>query len=145
MDLLDLRRTVITIALSVFLLIVGCGSKEVKKETPEGRIASEAIAVSEGLREAYVNRNRAKIEQYTTPQVARSILQSLSSIDSAELSFTPAWIEIEEGKVTLNVSWKGKWTKGGMVDEDRGMAIFELKGQPLRVDKILRANPFEVR
>ncbi len=125
--------------------VLSCGKKEVKKETPEGRLASEAASLIEKLRAAYVKKERARIEDYATLQMARVILQSMGNFDSVELTFTPVWMEIEGEKITVNVSWRGSWQVSGRVNEDRGMAIFELKGQPLKVDKVLRANPFDVR
>ncbi len=125
--------------------LLSCGKKELKKETPEGRLASEAASLIERLREAYVKKERSRIEDYVTPQMARSILHSMGNFDSVDLTFTPVWMEIEGEKITVNVSWRGSWQASGRVTEDRGMAIFELKGQPLKVDKVLRANPFDVR
>lgn len=143
-EVTQMKRIVVLAVCCVVLSLLSCGKKEVKKETLEGRIASEAIAVIDKLKGAYIKRNRSEIEQTTTPQSARAILQSLAKFDSVELSFNPVWMEIEQDKVTVNVSWKAKWTVSGNTVEDRGMAIFELRGQPMKVDRILRANPFNV-
>lgn len=131
--------------LMVCVLIVACGKKEVKKETEEGRIASEIIAISEQLRVAYIKRDFDKIQQCTTPAIYRQITRYIDEYKVVDLEFKPVWVEIENKTTTLNISWKGKWIKAGKDIEDRGMAIFEFSGQPLKVSKISRANPFEYK
>ncbi|MCX8069246.1 MAG: hypothetical protein N2738_01945 [Thermodesulfovibrionales bacterium] len=128
--------------LLVVTLILSCGKKEVKKETLEGRTAKEAVSLVESLRMAYVKKDRQELERLTTAQGLKTVLHHIGSFDSIDLTFTPVWIEIETNKTTVNVSWKAKWIVSDKSFEDRGMAIFELKGQPFKVDKILRANPF---
>ncbi|MFQ3573515.1 MAG: hypothetical protein SNJ53_02660 [Thermodesulfovibrionales bacterium] len=129
----------------VCLMISACGKKEVKKETEEGRIASEIIVVSEQLRQAYIARDLQTIQRHTTSTVYRQITQYINEYKVIDIEFKPVWVEIDTKGVTLNISWKGKWEKSGKNIEDRGMAIFEFTGQPPRVAKILRANPFEYR
>lgn len=130
--------------LLVTLLIFSCSKKEVKKESLEGRTAKEAISVVDSLRTAYVKKDRIEIEKLTTAQGLKTVLQNIGNFDSIDLTFTPVWIEIETNKITVNVSWKAKWIVSNKFYEDRGMAIFELKGQPLKVDKVMRANPFSM-
>jgi len=126
----------------IILLVFSCSKKEVKKESLEGITAREALTVIESLRTAFVKKDRKELERLTTSQGLKSIIQHLSGFDSIDLVFTPVWIEIETDKTSVNVSWKGKWIVSDKFMEDRGMAIIELKGQPLKVDKIKRANPF---
>jgi hypothetical protein len=42
----------------------------------------------------------------------------------------------------LNITWKSKWTVQGKQLEDRGMAVFVMEGRPLKLSRIMRANPF---
>lgn len=126
-----------------FILTTSCGKGEVKKVSEDSKIATEAFALAEKVREAYAKRDLSSIERNSTREGFRTISSALKSFDSVDLTFTPAWVEIEDNVVYLNISWKGMWQKSGKTFEERGMAIFVLKGRPLKVDNILRANPFK--
>jgi hypothetical protein len=124
------------------VLIVSCGKKEVKPVSRDSKTATEAFAVINKIKDAYLKNDLAAIQSNTTPDGFRTIKSSIHAFDSAELSFTPVFVEIEADKVTVNVSWKGSWTKGSSTYNERGMAVFVLKGAPLKVDGIIRATPF---
>lgn len=126
------------------LLVVSCGKTAVKKVSEDSRTATGSFAVLDSIKEAYCKRDVADIERYTTIDGFRAINSVIKSFDSAELSFTPVLVEIgDEGTVDVNVTWKGTWKKDGKTTEERGMAVFVLKGMPLKVDAVLRANPFK--
>ncbi|MFO0752340.1 MAG: hypothetical protein U0411_03320 [Thermodesulfovibrionales bacterium] len=132
-------------ALLMLALVVSCssGKKEVRRESADSKIAKEAFALSETLREAYVKRDTSVLEKNTTREGFRALTGVMRPFDTARLSFNPVWVEIEDGTVQMNVQWNGHWLKGDHVTEERGMAIFVLQGKPLKLDKILRANPFK--
>ena len=132
------------LALCIILLVfvTACGKKEVKKVTPDSAITSEAFAVVEHLREAYVKNDRAAIEKYTTRAGYLSMANARKSFDSAELAFTPALVEIYGDTVHIYISWNGTWRKSGKSIEDRGLADFILREKPLKLDEVLRTNPF---
>ena len=132
------------LALCVILVVfvAACGKKEVKKVTPDSALTTEAFAVAEKLREAYVKNDRATIEKYTTRAGYLSMANARKSFDSAELTFTPALVEIYGDTVHIYVSWNGTWKKGGKSIEDRGLADFILREKPLKLDEVLRTNPF---
>ncbi|HXW68369.1 MAG TPA: hypothetical protein VEJ88_02075 [Dissulfurispiraceae bacterium] len=125
------------------VLAVSCGEKAVKKVSEDSKTATETFAVVEAIREAYINKDVSVIEKNTTKDGFREISSEMKNFDSAALNFNPVLVEIEEGTVNFNVSWVGTWTKGGKTTEQRGMAVFVLKGTPLKVDAVLRANPFK--
>lgn len=129
--------------LAVLLLLSACGKKEVKKVSDDSKTATEAFAVADAIRNAYLGKDVLAIEKNTTKDGFRAISGVLKPFDSAELIFAPVWVEIEEGVVNLNVSWNGTWRKSGKVREERGMAVFVMKGAPLKIDNVLRANPFK--
>lgn len=134
--------------LSIFVLIliflVSCGGKkEVKKETEESKIAKEAFAVIEVIKNAYMKKDIDTIAKNSTKEGIALITADLRKFDSVELSFKPVFTEIQSDKVLLNVSWQGKWQKGAVSIDDKGMAIFVLKDKPLKVDRIIRSNPFD--
>jgi hypothetical protein len=128
--------------LILIFLLISCG-KEVKKVSQESAIAQEAFRLAETLRYAYVKNDRAVLEKNSTKEGYRELIGGIKSFDSVELTFIPRWVEIEDGAVYLNVSWKGTWTVTGKRTEDRGMAIFVLEGRPLKLARVLRANPFK--
>ncbi len=131
-------------ALFLFLMIFvfhACSS-ETKKVTPESTTAKEAFALAEELKEAYLKRDLADIENISTKEGYREILGAMKSFDEAELSFEPKWVEIDESAVSLKIAWQGKWVVAGKTTEERGTAIFVLEGSPLKLRRILRANPF---
>jgi hypothetical protein len=49
---------------------------------------------------------------------------------------------MEKDGYKLYVSWNGKWSYLGNETEQRGLAIFLIKGNPPKVERILRGNPF---
>lgn len=132
------------IAFSLILLVfvVACGKKEVKKVSADSALTTEAFAVAEKVREAYIKNDRAIIERYTTREGYLSIANARKNFDSAELTFTPALVEIYGDTVHVYISWNGTWKRGKETFEDRGLADFIMKEKPLKLDDILRANPF---
>lgn len=139
-----LRSSIILIfAFCILIFVASCGKKEVKKASEDSKIATEAFALVEAIRDAYIKKDLKALEKNTTKEGFRTISSSIKTFDSVELTFTPVWVEIEDNVVHLNESWKGRWKKSGRITEERGMAVFVLKGNPLKVDNILRANPFK--
>lgn len=131
------------ISIIVFFLLASCGGKkEVKRETEESKTAKEAFAVVELIKDAYMKKDISAIEKHTTKDGFMIITRDIRKFDSVVFTFKPVWVEIESDKVILNIPWQSQWQKGSNNIDERGMAIFILKDKPLRVDKILRTNPF---
>jgi hypothetical protein len=129
----------------LFLLVAMFSSceQEIKKPTEDTLLSKEAISMAEGLRDAYVRKAFTEMRKYCTGKGYESIRAGILDFDSVELDFTPKWVEIEEdGSVFLNVSWEGKWALGDFEKDSKGMAVFRLKGRPLRVEEIVRGSPF---
>lgn len=124
------------------LLLAACGSKEVKPVSPESKLAQEAFQLAETLREAYISKDKAAFAENATADGYAELTGTLRYFDKADLTFTPTWVEIRDAKVSLTVSWKGTWTIGGKTVDQRGLAIFTLEGQPLKLARIQRENPF---
>jgi hypothetical protein len=133
---------------AVFLLILvvifpACSKKEVKPPSQDSKTALEAFELAEGMRKAYVERTFRDLMQYCTEEAYDGIIRDIKKFRSVDLAFTPRWVEMEGETVLLNVSWKGRWAmEEGGVREAQGMAVFELKGKPLKLTRILRDNPF---
>ncbi len=138
-----MKRFLGIFVLILFLLASCGGKKEVKKETEESKIAKEAFGVVEVVKNAYIKKDTNTIEKNATKDGLAAITNDIRKFDSVDFTFKPVWVEIESNRVMLNVSWHGKWQKGANTIDERGMAIFILKDKPLRVDKILRTNPFD--
>jgi hypothetical protein len=135
-----LKRAVFLLVLA--LVFAACSKKEVKPTSPDSKTALEAFALAEGMRSAYVDRTFRDLMQYCTPEAYDGIVRDIKKFRSVDLSFTPRWVEIEGDTVLLNVSWQGRWALEGEAKEAQGMAVFELKGKPLKLTRILRDNPF---
>ncbi len=137
------RLLFVAVVVIMSVLAVSCGTKTVKKVSEDSKTATETFAVVDSIRKAYLKKDVFEIEKNTTKDGFRDIRSVMKTFDSAELDFNPVLVEIEEGTVNFNVSWNGTWRKGEKTTQERGMAIFVLKGMPLKVDAVLRANPFK--
>ena len=132
------------LCLLVLVLLPACGGKkEVKPVSPESKLAEEAFSVVERLRAAYVRKDFPAIQEISTTDGYRHVIDSIKHFDSVDLTFTPKWVEIDKSVVQINVAWKGMWTIGGEMVPERGMAVFLLEGKPLKLSKVLRGNPFK--
>lgn len=128
----------------ILSILSACGGKkEVKQVSMESKIAQEAVSVMESIRELYVKKSLPPIVERATQEAYKEIIDSIKHFDSAELTFTPRYVEIDQTKVYLNIAWKGTWSIGKETFRERGMAVFLLEGRPLRLSKILRGNPFK--
>jgi hypothetical protein len=128
--------------LSLIFLLASCGKKEVKQVSEDSKIAQDAFMLADVIKNAYIKNDLFTLERNTTKDGYKNIIESRKIFDSAELSFTPHWVEIDGSAVNLQVSWKGTWTVKGKKIEDRGLAVFVMEGKPLKLAKMLRDNPF---
>jgi hypothetical protein len=135
-----MRRTLIVLISILFL--VSCGGKEVKKVSPESKLVQEAFEFAETLKNAYLRNDRISLERNSTQEAYKELIGGIKKFNSAELTLTPTWVEIQDSTIKLTVSWKGTWTVTGKTTEERGIAIFVLEGIPLKLVQIQRANPF---
>lgn len=126
----------------LILFQMSCGRREVKPLSQEAEIAKEAFRVSDILRNAYIQGDHLTLKENSTEDYYRELIRTINGFDSIELIFTPTWVEIEGSVVHLTVSWKGRWILKGKSTEDRGVAIFVFKGNPLKLERILRETPF---
>lgn len=134
-------KKILIVMLMMLAFVASCGKGEIKKVSEDSIIATDAFAVAEEIRGAYIKRDIQSIEKNTTKDGFRIISSAMKSFDSVDLTFSPVWVEIDGDIVNLNISWKGTWQKAGKTFEERGMAVFVLRGRPLKVDNILRSNP----
>lgn len=126
----------------VILFLISCGKKEVKKVSEESIIAREAFQIAENIKNAYLDNDRKALEKNSTKDGYRELIGAIKNFDSADLEFIPTWVEIEDSVVRLTISWKGTWIIRDISKDDRGVAVFVLEGQPLKLSHVLRANPF---
>jgi hypothetical protein len=133
-------KRIVLIALIIFLF--SCGKEEVKKVSEESMIAQEAFRLAETIRTAYLDDDRKNLEKNSTKDGYVELIGAIKSFDSAELTFTPTWVEIEDSVVNLSISWKGIWIVSGEKKEERGVAVFVFEERPLKLSQVLRANPF---
>ena len=135
-------RKIAFILLVCFAAVACGGKKEVKQVSQESKSATEAFALAETVKNAFIANDRDTLQKNSTSTGLRDILGNRKAYDSVALFFTPRWVEIEGNELQLNISWKTSWTRSGNKTEERGMAVFVMEGTPLRVSRILQANPF---
>lgn len=132
--------------LALFLLICtalfACSKKEVKPVSEESKTTTEAFALAKTIKKAFIKKDLATLEKNSTIDGLRDITAYGKGFDDVEITFTPRWMEIEDEQINLNISWKSRWVVSGQRKEGRGMAVFVMEGSPLKLTKILRANPF---
>jgi len=132
----------IALLLSIALLLLSCGKKEVKPVSKDSRATQEAFALAETIKNAFINKDMTALQKNSTEEGYKHITASKKGFDSVELTLTPRWVELEGNRILLNISWKSSWTLSGKKTSDRGMSVFVMEGSPLKLTKILRANPF---
>lgn len=123
-------------------LLAACGKDEVKPPSEDSELALESFKLADSIRSHYVNRELEAIKDLSTETGYGELKPGLREFDSAELKFTPRLVQIEDSTVTLNISWEGRWTLKGNILEEKGMAVFELLGKPLKLNRILKGSPF---
>lgn len=137
------RESFLLFFITLLVLSACGGKKEIKQVSMESKIAKDAISIMESIKEFYIKKDLSPISEMATEEGYRDIIDSIRHFDSVELTFTPRYVEIEQTKVYLNIAWKGIWSVGKETFRERGMAVFLLEGNPLRLSKILRGNPFK--
>ncbi|MCX7988407.1 MAG: hypothetical protein N2647_03065 [Thermodesulfovibrio sp.] len=131
------------LVLFLVLLLFACGGKkQVKQPSSEYLYTTEAFKVIDEIRLSYQNKDNAGIRKNCSEAAYREIIASIKPFDKVELEFIPVLVEIEGDSIRLYVSWNGKWSYLGRDMEERGLGSFLLKGNPLKVERILRGNPF---
>ncbi len=132
-----------SIILSILVIfLISCGKKEVKEVSEESQIAQEAFQLAETIKNAYLKNDRKALEKNSTQNGYRDIIGAIKNFESAELEFIPTWVEIDGSVVKLTIAWKGTWIVRDLRKDDRGIAVFVLEGQPLKLAQVLRTNPF---
>ncbi len=132
----------IALFLFIGLILVSCGKKEVKQVSQESKITLEGFALTETIKNAFIKNDRITLQKNSTESGYKDITANKKAFDSVELSFAPKWVDIENNKIQVTIAWKSTWIYSGKSAEGRGMAVFVMEGTPLRVSRILRANPF---
>ena len=141
-----MRQRALFCALCCMLLVFAAacgGKKEVKTVSRESTMAQEAFSIAEAVRAAYAKKEFTAISERCTKEGYRDIIDSIKHFDSVDLTFTPRWVEIDKAKMHVNIAWKGAWVVGKETIRERGMAVFQFEGTPLKLSKIVRGNPFK--
>lgn len=141
------RKIRILAALAVFMISAlftyGCSGKEVKTPPAEVKPVSRAFAAIEQLRKAYEAKSDSGLKAFTTDSGYQDVSGFFDEFDSVTLTFTPKWVDMDpSGTMTIDVAWDGVWTKDGKKDSEQGMAVFEMTGNPPKLNRVLKGNPF---
>ncbi|WP_028845630.1 hypothetical protein [Thermodesulfovibrio thiophilus] len=135
-------KKVLVFLLICFLLSCG-GKKQVKPPSEEYSYTQEAFKAVDEMRKAYQNKDNYGIRKYCSESAYREIITSIKPFDKAELEFEPVLGEMESDGYKLYISWNGKWKYLNKETEERGLAIFLIKGNPPKIERIIRGNPFK--
>lgn len=132
----------ILLLLLVGMLLISCGKKEVKQVSQESKLTLEAFTLAETIKKAFMVKDNITLQKSATETGYKDITINTRGYDSVEFTFTPRWVDIENNRLHVNISWKSTWVVSGRSKEERGMAVFLMEGAPLKVSRILRGNPF---
>ena len=135
-------KTIALVLLACCMAVSCGGKKEVKQVSQESKSTKEAFALAETIKNAFINKDLATIQRNASDEGYRDITANRKVFDSVGLSFTPRWVEIEGSRLMVNIAWKSSWALSGRRVEERGMTVFVMEGNPLKVIKILQTNPF---
>ena len=142
MKIVNRQSSIIVIMLFMLLLPSCGGKKKIKPPSPEANIAKEAFKLAERIKDAYLRKDKTALKSLCTQNGYLTLIGSIKDFDSADIKFTPKWVDIESDRVILYEKWDGTWLLSGKEFREKGLAAFVLKGSPLKLDDILRANPF---
>ncbi|MEO5358579.1 MAG: hypothetical protein H7844_14960 [Nitrospirae bacterium YQR-1] len=138
-------KRIFVLSVMAFFLFMSCSKKEVKPVSMESLTAQEAIETIEKVKTAYIKKDESSLRRYTSEEGFSSNFTVKSmGFSSAELSFTPLWVDIKGGTVQVQISWTGKWVYHGQSIGEKGVAGFVLTGSPYRMNMVLKDNPFTV-
>ena len=135
-------KKIALLLLASFLLVSCGGKKEVKQVGQESKTATEAFGVAETIKDAFIKKDLATIQKNSTEAGFKNIAAGKQVFDNLDITCPPRQFEVQADQMMVNISWKSSWILSGRKIEERGMAVFVMEGNPLRVTKILRANPF---
>lgn len=137
-----MRRLLFLLIGIIFLF--ACGKDKLQPPSEESKTALESFALAEKMRASYLKKDFDGFKDYCTEKGYEELKRGFGEFEKAELEFTPRFVEIDNEKTILNISWQGKWTLKDRAIEEKGMAVFELMGQPLKLNSILRGSPFKL-
>lgn len=137
-----MKKILCLISIFLMLMLISCSKKTVKQVNVESALMRDAVRTVETITNAYLKQDHAAIQVNSTKEASSELLKTIRPFEKAELTLSPRWVEIEDSVIYLNVAWFGTWVANGKKTEERGMAVFVLEGQPLKLKGILRANPF---
>ncbi len=101
-----MRKTCLLVVL-LAVLSLGC-SKDAVKPSEDSLITTNALAVIEAIKEAYVNKSEANIHTHMGSSLASSVIKNLY-FEQAVLRLTPRLVKLTDTSVNVNLNWQGTW------------------------------------
>ncbi|MBF0472188.1 MAG: hypothetical protein HQK91_05105 [Nitrospirae bacterium] len=131
------------IILFLIAVLLSCSSpKEVKVDTSGISTTATAMKKIEMIKEAYIKKNMDQIKDLINVDTYRLLKLQLKNFDEATLTFNPIWVEISKETIQLTCAWEGNWKLDKKVTKERGVAIFVLQADNMKLSQILRSSPF---
>jgi hypothetical protein len=134
-------KKAIVMVLALFI-ITSCAKKEVKVQPKDSVRARAAVERLQKVREYYVKKDSEGLRSMITAEGFKAIAANIKNFDSCELNFSPRWVDIKDDTILVLFAWDGTWRQSGQGTTEKGTAMFLFKGDPLRLDAILRDSPF---
>ncbi|MBF0590459.1 MAG: hypothetical protein HQL02_00070 [Nitrospirae bacterium] len=130
------------VLLLLLLVLLSCSKDEVKITPNESKITTSAIEVIEQIRQLYQQHDKSALKELSTPEGYLGYLSATKDFDTASLTFTPKRVDVMDSTIEVNVAWKGTWKNGDNESNEKGLCIFVLTRQPIKLMQIRRENPF---
>ncbi len=127
---------------SILFTLPSCAKKKLTPTPFEARIGNTSVSVMQEFKDAYEDRDISEMRRLSTSDGFRQISVLMKDFDIAELDLNPKWLDIKDKEILLYMSWKGKWIKNNDTTNERGLALFILKRDSMRLDQVMRSSPF---
>jgi len=125
------------------MALLSCSSNKIVKSDTSGiDITQSANKTIEIIKGAYLKKDMDQIQALTTDDTFRLLKTQIKNFDQASLSLTPIWVEINKDTIQLSFSWEGTWKQDNKTTKERGVAVFVLLPETLKLSQILRSSPF---
>ncbi|MBI5025855.1 MAG: hypothetical protein HZC12_03820 [Nitrospirae bacterium] len=140
-----MKKTFAFLFIPLLLTVIvfpACSKKKVKP-SEDSIMTKETLSVIESIMASYQEKDTETLRKNLSSELLDATTKELF-FDKATLSFNPKWVKIHGAAIAVNMSWHGAWTVKGRELKDRGLCVFYLEGNPLRLIKIEGDIPFNV-
>ncbi len=135
-----MKKTYILLIIAC-LIFINCGGKKEIKPSADSVITQNSLRVIDAVKNAYQEKDGPVLLENMSPELSADITNRLI-FDSAELHFTPRMIKLKASTIMVNLNWHGTWVIKSDTIKNRGVAVFVLEGEPVKLIQVKGDNPF---